>query len=133
MKVVAFNGSVHQNGNTNYAIETIAKELRLEAIEVEILTIGKEEILGCKACNACFKTRNEECIIKTDKVNDYIQKIKEADGVILGSPVHYTGISATMKSFLDRAFYVAGANNSLFRHKVGVSVVAVRRTGGIAT
>ena len=58
--------------------------------------------------------------------------MKEADGIILGSPVHYAGIPGTMKSFLDRAFYVASSNNSLFRHKVGAGVVAVRRTGGIA-
>lgn len=131
MKVVAFNGSIHPNGNTSFAIETVAKELRNEGIDVEIFTIGGDEILGCKACGACFKTRNEECIIKTDKVNEYIQQIKNADGIIIGSPVHYTGITATMKCFLDRAFYVAGANGSLFRHKVGASVVAVRRSGGM--
>lgn len=133
MKVIAINGSIHPKGNTNYAIETVANELRNEGIEVEILTIGGENILGCKACGACFKSRNEECIIKNDNVNLYIQKIKDADGIILGSPVHYTGISATMKCFLDRAFYVAGANGSLFRHKIGTSVVAVRRSGGITT
>jgi multimeric flavodoxin WrbA len=59
--------------------------------------------------------------------------MKMADGLILGAPVHYAGIPGTMKSFLDRAFYVAGSNGGLFRQKVGAAVVAVRRTGGSAT
>ena len=59
--------------------------------------------------------------------------MKEADGILLGSPVHYAGIGATMKCFLDRAFYVAGVNGGLLRHKVGASVVAVRRSGGSST
>ena len=63
-------------------------------------------------------------------MNEWIQKIKLADGVIFGAPVHYADIGATMKAFLDRAFYV-GANQALYRHKVGAAVVAVRRAGGV--
>lgn len=59
--------------------------------------------------------------------------MKDADGIILGAPVHFSGIGGTMKSFLDRAFYVASNNNSLFRHKVGTALVAVRRSGGSAS
>jgi multimeric flavodoxin WrbA len=59
--------------------------------------------------------------------------MKEADGIVLGSPVHFSGMSAALKSFLDRAFYVSGANGNLMRHKVGAAVVAVRRSGGVAT
>ena len=71
--------------------------------------------------------------MKDDGVNDAIQKMKEADGIIIASPVFYAGIAGTMKCFLDRAFYVAGSNGGLFRNKVGASVVAVRRTGGSMT
>jgi multimeric flavodoxin WrbA len=60
-------------------------------------------------------------------------KMKEADGIILGSPVHYSDIAGTMKLFLDRAFYVASSNYGMFIHKVGASVVAVRKSGGIPT
>ncbi|MCS5421757.1 MULTISPECIES: flavodoxin family protein [Psychrilyobacter] len=130
MKVVAFNGSPKANGNTNSAIEMAASELRKEGIEVEIVHVGNKLIQGCIACNACMKNRDEKCIIKGDDVNEWIQKMKEADGVILGSPVHYAAIGGTMKSFLDRAFYVMGAK-SMLRHKVGAAVVAVRRSGGI--
>lgn len=131
MKVVAFNGSPKKEGNTYHAIKTVAAELEKEGIEVKIVHVGNKVIRGCLACNGCSRNKNERCVID-DEVNEWVQKMKEADGIILGSPVHYAGIPGTMKSFLDRAFYVASSNNSLFRHKVGAGVVAVRRTGGIA-
>lgn len=133
MKVVAFNGSPKKEGNTYHAIKIVTDELEKEGIEVEIIHVGNKSIRGCIACNQCAKNRNEKCFHAEDEVNEWIQKMKEADGIILGTPVHYSSMGATMKSFLDRAFYVAGVNNGLFRHKVGVSVVAVRRSGGVTT
>ncbi len=130
MKVVAFNGSPKKEGNTYHAIKILAEQLEKESIEVEIIHVGNSNIRGCTACNSCFKTRDERCIINDD-VNGWIQKMKEADGIIFGSPVHFSDISAEMKAFLDRAIYVGSANNSLYRHKVGVGVTAVRRSGGI--
>ncbi len=130
MKVIAFNGSPKKEGNTYEAIKMVAEQLKEENIEVEIVQVGSEKIYGCTACNSCFKMRNERCILN-DEVNEWIQKMKEADGIIFGSPVHFSSISATMKSFLDRASYVGSANNGLFRHKVGVGIVAVRRAGGL--
>ncbi|MDR5659853.1 flavodoxin family protein [Serpentinicella sp. ANB-PHB4] len=132
MKVVALNGSPKKDGNTYHALNIVAKELQKENIEVEIIDVGSHNISGCIACEKCKENKNEKCIID-DEVNVIIQKMKEADGMILGSPVYYSGINGTMKSFLDRAFYVAGANGGLFRHKVGASVVALRRSGGIST
>jgi multimeric flavodoxin WrbA len=133
MKVIAFNGSAHKDGNTNIAIDLVFEELKKEGIETEVVHLGSKSIHACIACNKCFKTKNEECGFKDDHVNLWIQKMKEADGIILGSPVHYSALGANMKSFLDRAFYVSGANGSLYRHKVGASVVAVRRSGGLPT
>lgn len=130
MKVVAFNGSPRKEGNTYHAIKVIAEQLENENIEVEIIHVGNKKIQGCTSCTSCFKTRNEKCIVD-DEVNEWIQKMKEADGIILGSPVHYSDITATMKSFLDRAIYVGSANNGLFRHKVGAGIIAVRRAGGL--
>jgi multimeric flavodoxin WrbA len=71
--------------------------------------------------------------VLADEVNGWIQKMKHADGIILGSPVHYAAMGGAMKSFLDRAFYVTSVNDGMLRHKVGVSVVAVRRSGGLTT
>lgn len=131
MKVVAFNGSPNKKGNTYNSIETVAAELEKEGIEIEIIHVGNKLVRGCLACGGCSRNQNERCVIETDNVNEWIQKMKEADGIILGSPVYYSAIAGTMKSFLDRAFFVATSNGGMFRHKIGASVVAVRRSGGI--
>ena len=131
MKVVAFNGSPHKEGNTWQALKMVAAELEAAGIETQIVTAGDKPIQGCIACGMCAKNKNEKCVLPGDEVNAGIQLMKEADGILLGSPVHYPAMSGAMKSFLDRAFYVAGMNGGLFRHKVGASVVAVRRSGGI--
>ncbi|MFV0441651.1 MAG: flavodoxin family protein [Lachnospirales bacterium] len=133
MKVVAFNGSPREKGNTYTNLSIVAKELNNKGIDVEIIHIGNKAIKGCMGCGVCFKNRDEECTIKDDLVNDMLQKLKEADGILLGSPVFYSGVNGTMKSFLDRLFYASGANGNLLRHKVGASVVAVRRSGGMPT
>ena len=133
MKVVAINGSPHKEGNTFHALNMVGNELKEAEIEFEIIHVGHKGIHGCIACNNCAKNHDEKCSIKTDDLNDWVQKMKEADGILIGSPVYYSGISGTMKCFLDRAFYVAGSNGNLFRHKVAAAVVAVRRSGGTAT
>lgn len=132
MKVFAFNGSPKKEGNTYQAIRIVANELEKEGIETEIIHVGNKLIRGCLACGQCSKTKDEKCIIK-DEVNEWIQKMKIADGIIIGSPVYYTSIAGTMKSFLDRAFLVTGVNGGMLRSKVGASVVAVRRSGGVTT
>lgn len=132
MKVIAINGSPKANGNTHTALAMVGEQLQKEGIEFEIIHVGNKLIRGCMACGACAKNLNEQCIVQ-DEVNDCLQKLKTADGILLGAPVHYAGIAGTMKSFLDRLFYVAGVNGGLFRHKVGASIVAVRRSGGVPT
>lgn len=133
MNVVAFNGSPNKEGNTFHAIKIVFEELEKEGIETEVIHVGNKLIRGCTACNQCIKNRDEKCVIAGDDVNVWIQKMKAADGVILGSPVHFASIAATMKAFLDRAFYVTGFNKGMLRHKVGASLVAVRRSGGVPT
>lgn len=133
MKFLAINGSPKAEGNTFFALKTVAAELEKEGIDVEILHIGNKEIRGCIACGQCARNKDEKCVLPGDHVNEWIQKMKDADGILFGSPVHYSAIGATMKAFLDRAFYVGGANGGLFRHKVGATVVAVRRSGGVTT
>lgn len=133
MKVVAINGSPKKDGNTAQAMKLVCDELEEAGIETEIITVGNKVFRGCMGCGHCFKSKNEKCIFGEDGVNDIILKMKDADGILLGSPVHYSGVGGSMKSFLDRAFYVSGANNGLFSRKVGASVAAVRRSGGIPT
>ena len=133
MKVIGINGSPHGEGNSFTALNIAGEIFKQNSIDFEIFNVGMKAVQGCTGCNACGKNKNEECIFTKDVVNEGIQKIKKADGIILASPVHFSGISGNMKSFLDRASYVAGANDGLFRHKVAASMVAVRRSGGVAT
>lgn len=132
MYVVAINGSPKEKGNTYQALSTVTTELEKEGITTEIIHVGNKIIRGCLACGACGRNKDEKCAID-DEVNVIIQKLKKADGIIIGSPVYYASIAGTMKSFLDRTFYVAGANGGLFRHKVGASVAVSRRSGELTT
>lgn len=131
MKVIAFNGSPRKNGNTFHAIKLVTDELEKEGIETEIVHVGGKTIKGCMGCGICGKRQDEKCVYAKDNVNDWIQKMKEADGILLSSPVYFAAINGTMKSFLDRAFMVTGVNNYMLRHKAGASVIAVRRSGGL--
>jgi multimeric flavodoxin WrbA len=133
MKVVAFNGSGRKDGNTAMLIRRVLSVLEAEGIETELIQLAGEQIRGCNACRTCFSTKNNRCIIKDDNVNAYIQKMVEADGVILGSPVYFSMMSPELKALIDRAGYVALANDYVFKRKVGAAVVAVRRAGAIPT
>ncbi len=130
MKVVAINGSPKSEGNTAYAITVVLKELESKGIETDVIHIGNSTVKGCTGCGMCSKNKDERCIIDDD-VNIWIQQMKKADGLLFASPVYYSGINGTMKAFMDRVFYIGGANGGFFRHKVGASIVAVRRSGGL--
>ncbi|HNW26052.1 MAG TPA: flavodoxin family protein [Candidatus Gastranaerophilaceae bacterium] len=131
MHVIAINGSPKSEGNTYNALKLVLEELKNQGISGEIIHIGNKNIRGCLACGGCFKNKDESCVIK-DEVNECIQKMKEADGILIGSPVYYASIAGTLKCFLDRTFYVCSANGGLLRHKVGASVVVARRSGEVA-
>ena len=133
MKVIAINGSPRQKGNTWFALKTVGEKLIQEGIDFEIIHIGHKPIHGCIACRKCSENRDDKCSIRNDDLNKYLSAIRDADGIILGSPVYYAGIAGTMKCFLDRLFFVSGSNGNWMRHKVGASVVALRRSGGSVT
>jgi multimeric flavodoxin WrbA len=133
LKVVAFNGSPRKDGNTATLIRHVLKVLEEEGIETELIQLAGEPLRGCNACRTCYETKNERCIIEDDKANEYVQKIKAADGVILGSPTYFSMMTSEMKALIDRTGYVARANNHLFKRKVGAAIVAVRRAGGMPT
>ncbi len=132
MKVLLFNGSPKSSGNSFHALKFVASEFVKEGIETEIIQVGKLDVKGCLGCGKCFKNRNDKCIIE-DELNELIPKIKEAEGYIFASPVYYAGMTPQLKSFMDRLFYLSGANGNYFYHKVGASIVSVRRSGGSTT
>ena len=131
MKVIAFNGSPRKNGNTADLINTVFEELQAEGIETELIQLGGTDIKSCLACMKCFENKDNKCIRKGDHLNDYIQKIIEADGIIVGSPTYFANVTTEVKAFIDRVGLVAIANGHLLKHKVGAAVVAVRRAGSV--
>ncbi len=133
MKVVALNGSPRKKGNTQILINKVFDILNQEGIETEMLQLGGRKIKGCTACYKCFKNLDKKCSMDNDVLNEYLGKMLEADGIILGSPVYFSNMTSETKALIDRAGLVGTANGGLFKHKVGASVVAVRRAGGVTT
>jgi len=131
MKVVAFNGSARKDGNTAILIGYVLKELEKENIETELVQFSGSRIHGCIACMKCFENKDKRCSVKDDIANDCIEKMKAADGIILGSPTYFANVSTEMKALIDRAGMVSRANSDMLARKVGAAVVAVRRAGAI--
>lgn len=127
MKVLLINGSPKANGNTAIALQEMVKVFEQEGMETEILHIGNKDIRGCISCGTCFETG--KCVFN-DVVNEYVSKLEECDGVVIGSPVYYASANATLIAFLDRLFYSSHFDKTM---KVGASVVIARRGGCSAT
>ncbi len=129
MKILALNGSPKKNGNTHAVLELIEKEALSQDVEIEIINIGDKNIHGCIACEYCKRSEEKKCVFKEDILNEVVEKMADADGIIIGSPVYYAGINGTLKSFLDRAFY---SNSQRFKYKVGFGFTVSRRSGEVA-
>ncbi len=129
-KVVAFNGSPRKDGNTTILIGHMFEELENEGIETELVQVGKKKIRGCTACMKCFENKDGHCVFDDDIVNSCIDKMVEADGIILRSPVYFLDVTAEMKGLIDRAGFVSMANGGLYRRRVGMAVAAVPEVRG---
>lgn len=133
MKVVAFNGSPRKEGNTSILINLVLGELSREGIETEVVQVGGNKVKGCIACFKCMENRDRRCAVDNDILNDCIAKMLDADGILLGSPVYFTDVTAEMKALIDRAGLVGTANGYMYKRKVGAAVAAVRRAGSVHT
>ncbi|MBP3385773.1 MAG: flavodoxin family protein [Candidatus Methanomethylophilaceae archaeon] len=133
MKVVAFNCSPRANGNTAHMIATVLKVLEDHGIETEMVQVGGNDLHGCRACQGCSRNKNMRCVLSDDMLNDCIEKMVSADGIIIGSPTYFSDLTTEAKALIDRAGYVTRANGMVLKHKVGAAVSAVRRAGGICT
>lgn len=129
MYALAINGSPRNGGNTEIMLKTVLSELESADWEAELVQVGGTAIRGCIACSKCFKTQDNECSIKNDDFNSIFAKMLKADAIILGSPTYFAAVSADLKALIERAGYVAYANDCAFSGKIGAAVVAVRRGG----
>ena len=128
MNVLLVNGSPHPKGSTWTALSEVAKQLEKNGIDTTIMQVGGKDIRGCIACGKCRDTGY--CIFKDDPVNEGIDLLRAADGLVVGSPVYYAGPNATVCAFLDRVFFLKSAP---YAFKPAASVVSCRRGGASAS
>ena len=127
MKVLLINGSSRKNGCTNVALQEVARSLNEENIETEIVFIGNQPLPDCIACRKCRETGR--CVFD-DIVNEIVEKAKDCDGFVFGSPVYYAHPSARLLAVMDRAFYSGGRH---FAFKPAAAVLSARRAGTTAS
>ena len=127
MKVLIVNGSPHREGNVSVAIGELKKAFAAEGVVIENIEVGPKRISGCLGCYTC--SRLGRCVVD-DIVNEAAEKFKDADGMVVASPVYYASPNGTLISFLDRLFFSAKFDK---RMKVGASVAVARRGGCSAT
>jgi len=131
MKVIAFNGSPRKDGNTAILIKEVFKVLENHGIETELIQLGNKPVHGCTACMKCKDIQDGKCHIKNDHLNICLQKMLEADGIIIGSPVYFADVTTEIKALIDVAGYVTRANGFTLKRKIGAAVIAVRRGGAL--
>lgn len=129
MKVLLINGSPRGEKCTRTALEVVGKELLANGVEYEIFDVGSKPIQGCIGCGGCAKKGDKHCVFNNDKVNECIDKIRECDGIVVGTPVHYASASGAITSLMDRVCYAGGA---YLAYKPGAAVVSCRRGGASA-
>lgn len=127
MKVLLINGSPNKDGCTYTALHEVETALRADGIDTELLYLGKKPLAGCIACGSCMRTGH---CFRDDIVKDIQARLDEFDGIVIGSPVYYSGPSGQLVSFLNRLFY---SSESRMAGKLGASVVSCRRGGASAT
>ena len=126
-KVLLLNGSPKANGCTAAALREMISVFEAEGIETELVHVGNKDIRGCVACGSCGK--NGRCVFE-DLVNETAEKFRDADGLVVGSPVYYASPNGTILAFLDRLFYSTPFSKQM---KVGAAVVSARRGGNTAS
>lgn len=131
MKVVAFNGSARKGGNTAMLVNNVFEALQEEGISTELVELSGKHPHGCIACYKCFSAKDKRCAVESDCMNECIEKMLEADGIILASPTYFADVSSEMKALIDRAGMTSRANGDMLKRKVGAAVVARRRGGAI--
>jgi len=128
MKVIAFNGSARKDGNTSTLIRTVLDRIEAAGIETELIWLDNKPLGGCIACYKCLKNKDGKCA-QDDVMNEYLKKMLQADGIILGSPTYFADVSCNMKALIERCGMVSRVNGDMLKRKVGAAVVAVRRAG----
>jgi multimeric flavodoxin WrbA len=131
MKVLAICCSARRSGNTAALLRRVLGVLEAEGIQTELVELSGKKVQGCTACLKCREAKDRRCHGRNDFGNEVIDKMVEADGILIGSPVYFADLTPETKAIIDRAGYVARGNDHMFARKIGAAVVAVRRAGAI--
>lgn len=130
MKVIAFNTSARKDGNTAILIKQVFKELGSLNIKTELIQLSGQKISGCIACGQCAVTKNNRCALADDPLNEYLAKMIQADGIIIGSPTYFADCTAGAKALMERAGMVSRANNNLFKRS-GLLMLSAKRKASL--
>ena len=128
MKVLLINGSPNAEGNTHLALSEVAKALQADGVDTEIVWIGKKPVPGCIACNRCQETG--VCVFNSGIYTEIMEKLPDADGIVVGSPTYYAGPTGSLCALLDRVFYSLGR---YLQYKPAAAVGVCRRGGSVST
>lgn len=128
LKVLLVNGSAQRSGNTFTALSEVMRTLREESVDAVIMHIGNRPVQGCVGCYKCKE--KGICVFRDETYLTLRDRLAEADGIIIGSPVYFGGPSGSLCALLDRLFYSCG---QLAQYKPAASVVVCRRGGATAT
>lgn len=131
MKVLAINGSPRAKGNTHDMLMRAMAPLEAAGHQCELISLAGKDVRGCIACSKCYQSMDRQCHGRDDYLNEILEKVWQADVLLLGSPTYFADVTPEIKAFIDRVGYVAGANGGLLRRKVGAGIVAARRGGAI--
>lgn len=129
MKVLLVNGSPHGNGSTHLALSEVGSALEKNGIESEIFHIGSKPVQGCTGCYKCKEENASGCVFKDKLYNDFVSKIQDCDGIVIGAPVYYAGPPGSLCAILDRVFFSAG---KFLKGKCAAAIVNCRRGGASA-
>jgi multimeric flavodoxin WrbA len=126
VKVIGICGSPRMRGNTEYLLNEALETLKKEGVEVELIRLAEKNVAPCEACEACKALM--DCQI-ADDFQEIFEKMEQADGIIVGSPVYFGSATPQMMALLDRAGYVALKKGRSLERKVGASIAVARRAG----
>ena len=133
LKVIGINGSPREGGNTELLIREVLKTLEGKGIRTNFFQLGGKEVSGCIACMKCKKVQDSYCQNKNVVINECIDIMLKADGILIGSPVYFSDVTSEVKALIEVAGYASRAAGNLLKRKIGAAVVAVRRAGAIHT
>lgn len=123
MKVIALNASPRLIGNTSNVLNELLDEIEKEGIETEHIQLYGYDLCSCNDCRSCEIRGDGRCIMEDDELNNLMDKLRKADGLILASPCYFGACSTQMKIFMERAGLAFQMGDLGLSRKVGAAMV----------